>query len=488
MTEQRKIFQDYLTQVPEQARNIIKGLPTTLRFLVIAAILAVPFGPTTAQETESDNDQVPTLPTPDDVLNFNRKELVDLLNVIRALENSDIDGDYEELVKRIEERLEELRNIGEEVVEETTYTGSITSSANVREGDSTTTDVVVTTPAGTEVTVIGRNEAANGQLAWVQIELENGTLGWVREDLLTVDDVNITELPVVEAETVEASAAQEAPTEEGTQPGPEEDDATDEPRPTEAPDVVNHGGTNYDIIPTPENRQIGLEIITSQSDAIALITSLQEQNYPIFFENGKYYYILGSEAGNPQVVELFINTSENAIVAIAADGSIAFSEIIVSSETQEGAFAELENGIYDNNFYNQLLSLGLNSPNIEGMMNASVYPEHQFLVFDSWDVRVSDYDIPELFVNVNGQEYIIDFSHTQGVHDTAIVTYITPNGEQIEGGLEVNLSDIVGTKFIVPIPYGGHPNDIGRNNGWVYRSASSLIVVGQPQQLIVQGN
>lgn len=64
----------------------------------------------------------------------------------------------------------------------------ITAGLNVRSGPSTSYPVLTTVPAGTQLIVLGRNEANT----WIGVRLENGTQGWVTRSLTNYTGVSST--------------------------------------------------------------------------------------------------------------------------------------------------------------------------------------------------------------------------------------------------------------------------------------------------------
>lgn len=64
----------------------------------------------------------------------------------------------------------------------------IAAGLNVRSGPSTSYPVLTTVPAGTQLIVLGRNEANT----WIGVRLENGTQGWVTRSLTNYTGVSST--------------------------------------------------------------------------------------------------------------------------------------------------------------------------------------------------------------------------------------------------------------------------------------------------------
>jgi SH3-like domain-containing protein len=80
-----------------------------------------------------------------------------------------------------------------------------TELLNVRSGPSTAYPVLLTVPSGTQMTVLGRN-AIN---SWINIQLEDGTEGWVTRTLTSYALVspNVVDAPPLVAEPVDATGA-----------------------------------------------------------------------------------------------------------------------------------------------------------------------------------------------------------------------------------------------------------------------------------------
>ncbi len=71
---------------------------------------------------------------------------------------------------------------------------SSSPSGNVRQGDSTFYNIVVSVPLGTNARILGISNRGTG---WYQIQLDNGQTGWVSPSIVTTSG-NLTSLPRVE--------------------------------------------------------------------------------------------------------------------------------------------------------------------------------------------------------------------------------------------------------------------------------------------------
>lgn len=98
------------------------------------------------------------------------------------------------------------------VMEPGTLLGSTRVNVNLRQGPSTSTDVLVVIPFSTDLKVTGRNETKN----WIRVSYNDQT-GWISSGTFFVAQGNIDDVPVVDengnvvataAPTAEATASQ----------------------------------------------------------------------------------------------------------------------------------------------------------------------------------------------------------------------------------------------------------------------------------------